>query len=379
MEKLSNIKALAQAPTALIDFGRNFPPPIPLVADAIRASFSYLSKTKIEEAIRFPRFVGTSADREAAANWVTGRLGQKPDANRLVLANGSQSILAMLMAHFIKPGGVMLTEALTYPAIKPLTALFDIRLQSVEIDGEGIIPESLEESCIRLHDNVRALYCMPTLHNPTSAIMSERRRQEVAKIARRHNLWIFEDDIYGVLPQKAPPALSAFAPERSWHIVGLSKSLASQLRVAYVTGPTSSLVESVYWPGVRTTNWMAAPIVAEIATHWLESGLASDILASVRAETVSRRGLAQAILCVEPHTDPSSYHLWIELPDRLDVSSSVQTLKQHGVIVGAGESFAVNSPKGDHRIRIGLGVPADHHELRRGLMVIRKVLGDLTG
>ncbi|WP_083754855.1 aminotransferase class I/II-fold pyridoxal phosphate-dependent enzyme [Bradyrhizobium murdochi] len=363
-----------------IDFGRNFPPPSPMVQRALTDTFADLGGAKIADAIRFPRFMGTVSDREAGATWLSQRLGRKPDMERVVLANGSQSILAMLMARFVKPGGVLLTEELTYPAIKPLSALFGIELRAVSMDAEGIDPASLDRACVEQGDNARALYCMPTLHNPTSATMSEARRADIATVARRYGIWLFEDDIYGVLPEEAPPPLALYAPERSWYILGLSKSLAAQLRVAYVVGPNPNISRDAFWPGVRTTNWMVAPLVAEVASRWLANGIGSAILQSVRAETLRRRALAASIL---PYiqTSPSAfnYHLWIELPKGWQLNAFVKAALDAGVVVGSGDSFAINSQEGDRKFRIGLGVPPDHDELVRGLKTIASLLDAASG
>lgn len=374
MDDIPKVQRANQVVGSLIDFGRNFPPPSPIVELAIADSFAHLQKTDIASAIRFPRFTGTEKDRRAGAAWLSRRLGQEPEADRIVLANGSQSILTMLMARYIKPGGVLLTEALTYPAIKSLSALFDIRLHGVAIDDKGIMPDSLDEECRRLHGNAGALYCMPTLHNPTSATMSDGRRQDIAKIARQHDLAIFEDDIYGVLPTDAPPPLATYAPERSWYFVGLSKALASQLRVAYVLAPSKALAEDAFWPGVRTTNWMVAPLIAEIASHWLSNTIAGEILQSVRVETQTRRSIAESALGMIFNIDPSSYHLWIKLPSRVRLADFFDAAKQRGVVVGAGKSFAVDCSHGDARFRVGLGVPGSHHELRKGLTIISELI-----
>lgn len=358
-----------------IDFSRNFPPPSPVVQRALTEAFADLGRANIADAIRFPRFTGTVGDREAGATWLSQRLGQKPNAERVVLANGSQSILAMLMARFVKPGGVLLTEELTYPAIKPLSSLFGIGLRGVSMDVEGIDPESLDKACIELGNDARALYCMPTLHNPTSATMSEARRDDIAAVARRYDLWLFEDDIYGVLPEEAPPPLSLYAAERSWYILGLSKSLAAQLRVAYVVGPNSDISQDVFWPGVRTTNWMVAPLVAEVSSHWLTNGIGTEILRTVRAETLRRRAVAASMLPrVEISPSDFNYHLWIDLPDTWPLNLFVKATLEAGVAVGPGNSFAVNNQKGDRKFRIGLGVPQDQGELVCGLKVIASLL-----
>ena len=39
---------------------------------------------------------------------------------------------------------------------------------------------------------------MPNLHNPTGAILSAERRREIVRIARKHDLWILEDDSHGM-------------------------------------------------------------------------------------------------------------------------------------------------------------------------------------
>ncbi|WP_271600112.1 MULTISPECIES: aminotransferase-like domain-containing protein [unclassified Bradyrhizobium] len=378
---MSEIMQPQSPPKAMpIDFGRNFPPPSPVVQRALTETFADLRGINIADAIRFPRFMGTATDREVGAMWVSQRLGQKPDLERIVLANGSQSILAMLMARFVGTGGFLLTEELTYPAIKPLSALFGIELRGVTIDSEGIDPTSLDRACVELGDNARALYCMPTLHNPTSATMSETRRKDIAIVARRHDLWLFEDDIYGVLPEEAPPPLALYAPERSWYILGLSKSLAAQLRVAYVMAPNSDIAKDVFWPGVRTTNWMVAPLVAEIASRWLANGVGSEVLRSVRAETLRRRALAASILPdVQISQNGFNYHLWIDVPGAWQLNAFVNASLDAGAIVGRGDSFAVGSTRGDRKFRIGLGVPPDQHELVRGLKAIESLIAARSG
>jgi DNA-binding transcriptional MocR family regulator len=59
----------------------------------------------------------------------------------------------------------------------------------------------------------KALYLNPTLLNPTTHTISEPRRLAVTSIARRFGVPIVEDDPYGLLPEHAPPAFAALAPE----------------------------------------------------------------------------------------------------------------------------------------------------------------------
>src|SRR4030095_11199169 len=76
----------------------------------------------------------------------------------------------------------------------------------------------------------RVLYCMPRLQNPTSAIMPERRRRQIAAIAEKYRLTVIEDDVYGFLsPEQS--CLATLIPDRTVFVTSLSKSLFPGLRM----------------------------------------------------------------------------------------------------------------------------------------------------
>src|SRR6202000_129867 len=97
------------------------------------------------------------------------------------------------------------------------------------------IPEALEEA-VRAHAP-KAIYLNPTLQNPTTITIPERRRTAIASIARRHGVMIVEDDAYAFIPTHGPPPLAAIAPDVCWHIAGLAKCIGAGLRLAYVIAP----------------------------------------------------------------------------------------------------------------------------------------------
>ena len=86
----------------------------------------------------------------------------------------------------------------------------------------------------------RALYCMPTLHNPTARTMPLGRRQAIVEIAARYDVALIEDDVYGFLPdQPLPPLTATCRRPTAYYITSTSKSLAPGLRVGYVAAPES--------------------------------------------------------------------------------------------------------------------------------------------
>src|SRR3954451_21916185 len=99
-------------------------------------------------------------------------------ADKLVIFPGAQTILFNLLAYLARPGDIVLTEALTFPGIKAAAAQLGVRLVSVAMDDGGILPDALAKAC-RTH-KPKAVYLIPTLHNPTTATVSAERSGAIA-------------------------------------------------------------------------------------------------------------------------------------------------------------------------------------------------------
>ena len=109
----------------------------------------------------------------------------------------------------VDAGDVILADQLTYPGIKAAAAHARVRLVGVAMDQHGMVPDALRIA-IQRH-KPKAIYLIPTIHNPTTATLPLSRRAEIAEIAAEHDLQIIEDDAYGLLA----PEMAPFARPRS--------------------------------------------------------------------------------------------------------------------------------------------------------------------
>ncbi|WP_159450511.1 aminotransferase-like domain-containing protein [Bradyrhizobium mercantei] len=347
----------------------------PIVADVFEQRYRCaLSKVMTEEQLSSlvgsHRFMGTERDRSAGAAFVSLRLGSPPDVSRIVVTNGTQSAIDRLFDGIAGRGGVIAVEELTYPAVKPMAARLGIRLCPVRIDDEGLVPDSFSDVCER--DKPSALYILPTLHNPTTATTTLERRRAAVDIARLNNVQFIEDDIYSMLPLNAPPPFATLAPEISWYILGTAKSLSPGLKVAYVVAPDSAAAGRAFWPGVRSTYWMPAPLNAAVTANLVLSGHANDIVGAVRLEMERRHELAKDILEGIPvATSAGALNLWVRIPRagaRLEIARLTQ---DRNVIVGHGDAFVVGNCIAPEALRVGLGTVLNRDQLSRGLEVVR--------
>lgn len=358
---------------AAIDLAQNHPPEPatqPHCA-ALAASLDALAgQARFGRLLDYPAAGGNAADREAGAAWV-GRAGVSAAAEQVLVCTGSQHGLAVVLATLLQPGDLLLTESLTYAGLKSVAGLLHLRVAGLPIDARGLQPEAFEDACRK--KNARALYLIPTLHNPTTAIMPLERRREIAAIAERHGVAIVEDDVHGLLPEERPIPVAALAPERTYFLTSTSKTLAPGLRVAYVLAPVGMVPRLT--DSLRATTWAVAPLTAAIASSWITSGTADAILAARRGEARARQVLAREVLDdADLETQPEAYYLWLRLPEPWRRDTFAAVLRARGVEVTPADAFAVGRGPAPHAVRLCIGAARSRDALRRGLGLVADVL-----
>ena len=312
---------------------------------------------------------GAAADRAAGVVYLKDRL-EGLTANRLVVTAGSQCALFAILSSALVRGDALAAGAVTYPGVRSVAGKCGLRLVGVALDELGIIPASLEEVCAR--EKPTALYVVPTIDNPTTATLPLSRREELVVIARRHGLFIIEDDAYGALPAQAPPPLAVLAPDLTWHIATLSKCATPALRVAYVVAPNVTGAFRIAGD-IRATSLMAPSLMTSLATRWIQNGTLSSITAAIRRESAARQLIAAQVLRqFRFAADPAGHHLWLSLPQGWTQNDLGADARKVGLSVVASDAFAVLEIP--DAVRISLGAAPSREALERGLGVLAAVL-----
>lgn len=315
-------------------------------------------------------WIGMPEHRQTASDWLARR-GMRAFADDIVVVNGGQQAVSVILAALMEPGETIAAEELTDPGIKFLAANRHLTLKGLPIDEHGLVPEAFEAAC--RSGPLRALICCPNHQSPTLAVMPVERRQAIAAIAVKHDILLIEDDVYGGFIETALPAIASFAPEQSYYVTSLSKIVCPGLRIGYIAAPPGRARDLI--PGLGATTWMAASLSAEIAYRWIEDGTADRLAGLQRDELRKRQALAAEILAGQSFRALStSLHLWLDLPEAWRAESFVAQLRAQGVAVTPAEAFAVGHGSGRHAIRVSLGgATPSRPELQKGL----EILGDL--
>ena len=149
-----------------------------------------------------------------------------------MLCGGAQQALAICLAAIAGRHETILVEELTYCGLLDAASLLHLRPKAVAMDAHGLRPDALDRQCRAT--GAKLLVLVPTFQNPTTAVMPEARRRDLVQVARRHDLIVVEDDVYGYLPEPRPPAIATLAPERTIYLI---PTVIDQNRCAHLRMP----------------------------------------------------------------------------------------------------------------------------------------------
>ena len=352
----------------MVDLNFNYPS-LPGQAELLRDGLRQLAAGgDLDALLRYQPHGGRPHERAAVARHLADR-GLAVDADRVLIVSGAQHGLSTTVMALLKPGDVVATDALTYPGFKVLAQAHRLELAPIPAAGHGPDLDALERLCSRRR--VRAVYTMPTLHNPLGSVMSASRRRRLVAIARRHGLLIIEDAAYAFLAEDAPPPLAALAPESTVYVSGLSKSVATGLRVGFVAAPGAWV--SALERAVRATTWNTPGVMTALACSWIDDGTVTRLESEKRRDATARQAIATEVLaglrCIR---HASSYFVWLPLAEERRANQLAVALMRDGISVSTAEPFAA-AAQVPHALRLALGsVGLD--ALREPLQKVRRAI-----
>lgn len=306
-------------------------------ADMLRSGLRRLAVAgDLEAMLRYQPHGGRTHERRIIAENLTSTLGSI-DPECLLVTSGGQHGLAIISLGLFRPGDAIATDTLTYPGFKSVAALRGLELAPVGGRDGVMDPEDLERECSER--KLRAVYLMPTVHNPLGAVTDEATRLRLIEIARKHDLLMIEDAAYAFLEPDPPPSLVSLAPERTIYVGSFSKCLATGLRLGYVIAPkihAGRMLEAI-----RATTWNAPALISGLVTCWIEDGTLAKSEETRRQDGAERQQVCQAALdrsSILAHRHAG--FAWVQLEKGIRAEAIVTRLKEYGISTSGAEPFA---------------------------------------
>lgn len=189
----------------------------------------------------YTHVLGRPLLREAIAAKQSALLDLPVTADNVALVAGAQNgLFATALCLFDKGDEVLVPEPmyLTYEACIHASGAQIATIEQPAANGFRLTAAALEAA---ITDKTRGI-ALATPCNPTGNVYSREELEAVADVARRHDLWVISDEVYGQITYDRPHLSIATLPgmaERTVILNSLSKSHAmTGWRVGWVVAPT---------------------------------------------------------------------------------------------------------------------------------------------
>lgn len=350
-----------------------FSPHLPSVGQAglIRKLLAEVAQDPPSGMMHYPTRAGARAARVAAAQWLESTaLGSVTEGDIQLSHGGQNAILLILQALLRGRRPAILVEELAYPGFRRAAELLRADVIPVAMDCDGVLPDALEHA-IKTHD--AQVFCTsPEVHNPTCGFTPESRRVAVAEVIRRHDLQILEDDCYRLGAAQAP-SYRMLAPERSWYISSISKSVTPALRFGIAVAPKgrSALLR-------RTAEYsffgLATPLT-DLAAKLLVHPDLPDLMAKAREGIGTYVHSAVNVLGGYDLTWRTDVpFLWLRLPEGWRAGAFVQAAEAKGVRIRAAEEYAGRDSRAPHAVRFAVNAGVGLASFENAVMRLRDLL-----
>ncbi|MEU7281010.1 PLP-dependent aminotransferase family protein [Streptomyces sp. NPDC045431] len=360
--------ALSEPADSRVDLELNYPV-VPEQPGLLAAGLGKLLHPEcLESVLRPVGPAGTAAAREAAADLLV-RGDWRPDPARVLFAGSGRQAISAVVAALTRPGARLGVEELTYPVLKAIATRLGVTLVPLAMDEEGLIPEAVEEA--HRAGPLHAVYVQPTLHNPLSLTMPERRLDHLADTLLTCGIHAIEDAVWAFLRDDLPP-LASRAAERTVLVDSLSKRVSPGLSLGFAVAPAT--VAGAVAASLRSGGWAPMRFPLEAMAQWQADGTVRALVRAKQRQAAARQELAERHLGeFVTRGDPRSYYRWWELPSPWRADTFVAAAARHGIAVTPAAAFSVGRHRAPHAIRLGLASPGTG-TLSRAL----ETLGDLA-
>ncbi|RKS05648.1 DNA-binding transcriptional MocR family regulator [Nocardiopsis sp. Huas11] len=259
--------------------------------------------------------------------------------DEVLVTNGAQQALDLLVRCHVSAGDTVLVERPTYPGALALFGEAAAHVRAVDTGAEGVDVPALLAA---MAEAPALTYLVPSFHNPTGSVLSPLLRRRIAAAAGEHGGLVVDDEtmVHLGFDGRAPAPLASFPGGED----------------VVTVGSLSKLV----WGGLRI-GWIRArrPVLDRLRRTKILTDLGGDVLSQLAAAhllrdpapIVRRRGaelrrqhdrlgaeLRRRLPDWEFAPAAGGQTLWVRLPHG-DSASFAQVALRHGVALLPGDSL----------------------------------------
>lgn len=346
--EIREILKLTEMPE-VISFAGGLPAPeLFPVAEIAKISEQVLA-TQGQAALQYSPTEGFPILREIIAKERMSRAQVDVSAQQILVTAGSQQGIEFCGRLFLDKNDYVICESPTYLGAINAFNSYQPRYLEIPMDDEGMIISELEKT-LEQHPEAKMIYTVPDFQNPTGRTMSVARRQQLARLAKRYQIPVIEDNPYGELRFEGDsyPAIKSFDDE-GWviYLGSFSKTFCPGYRIGWMCAKPEILHKFVL---IKQASDLQCSSIAqrEIALYLQQYDL-NEHIAKIRQVYKQRRDLMLESIhkyfpATVKYTIPEGgLFTWVELKKEIDAARLLDEALQEKVAFVPGASFFPNT------------------------------------
>lgn len=359
----------------VINFAGGLPAPELFPIENIRQACMAVMDKHGVEALQYGLTTGVPALRELIASRMC-KQGVDVNTDCIQITGGAQQGLDIVARAFLESDSVVLTETPTYLGALQAFSFYRPRFISVDTDNDGIIPDDADEKMAKY--NPRFIYVVANFQNPTGRCISNKRREALVEIARKHNCPIIDDNPYGELRFSGAHLipLKAIGPEIVIELGTFSKIISPGLRIGWICSQpeVQAIVERMKQACDLHTNSFTQYVICEFAA----AGHLDPHVEIIRKSYSERRDymvekMKQHFPTGTTWTEPEGgLFLWVKVPENISTSKMLPDAIKAGFAYVPGKFF-YSEKADDSTMRLNF-CNASKDNIEEGIKRLAKVI-----
>ena len=255
----------------LVNFQIGQPSPSMLPLDIIRECAANKLAETDPLLLQYGYIPGYPAFRKSLAKFLTTRyfdgIPSEVTDEEVFATTGVTGGLSLICNLFFEAGDDLFAEDPTYFLAMRIFEDFKLNVTQIPMEQDGLDLDALE---IRLKGGhvPKALYTIPTAHNPTGRTLSSEKRERLCELSQQYGFKVIADEVYHMLtfPDVTPP-LPMCTFDKGGTVMSLgsfSKILAPALRMGWVQCKNPDLLDVMAGCGQLDSSGGMNPVMSSI-------------------------------------------------------------------------------------------------------------------
>lgn len=334
------------ADPSIISFAGGLPNPISFPQDALSESMQRIVKDYGSKVFQYSLTAGLPELRRYIAQRYKAKHGLDITEDEIVITTGSQQALDLIAKVLLDRGDGVVVENPTYLAAIQAFSMSMPKFYPVDLTDEGMDVDGLRRA---LENDVKFVYAIPNLQNPTGLTYSAACRERVFSALDERDTVLIEDDPYGELMFGGTrlPYIGAGRLKNSILLGTFSKTCTPGMRTGYIVCKNAELMKHISVAKEASdlhTNIFSQYLIYDYLTH-------NDYDAHISRITELYRKQADAMISAMRkyfpttvgYTEPrGGMFLWVTLPDGMSAMSLFPKALENKVAFVPGDPFYVD-------------------------------------